>query len=423
MPSAAREDAPGRGRPSAGLVLGLCGVGALVLGSYEIARPAADSMYLSVFGKDGLPLVWLAVAAGAVATVWVYNRVAASMELSTLFTWVCAVTGAALVALQGLRAVAPGPAVFLLYVWKDLYIVFLVEMFWTFANNVFRLQSARWLYGLFLAAGTLGALAGSQLVGTLAVTTGVGTAASLWAVLPVLAAAVAVVALLRPSLGRAVTRPERPAVRWREAFAVMADNRLLTLLAALIGASQVVITLVDYQYNGAIAAHAPDEDLRTRLMSQVNMAINGGALAFQLGAGPILRWAGTRWVLLGIPTVLGAALGGWVALPGIAMIVVAKVGSKAFDYSIFRTAKELLYLPLSYAEKTQGKAVVDILSYRVSKAGAAFLLLALVAAEATGLALVLTAGALVAWIGVSWALVKPAPREATVERPATTRVQ
>ena len=58
-------------------------------------------------------------------------------------------------------------------------------------------------------------------------------------------------------------------------------------------------------------------------------------------------------------------------------MVVVKVASKSLDYSIFRAAKELLYLPLSQAEKTQGKALIDMLTYRVAKGGASVLLLIL----------------------------------------------
>ena len=65
-------------------------------------------------------------------------------------------------------------------------------------------------------------------------------------------------------------------------------------------------------------------------------------------------------------------------------MAVAKVSSKCMDYSIYRAAKEILYIPLSYKEKTEGKAVVDILCYRVAKIGASLLLLLLGAISATG---------------------------------------
>jgi ATP/ADP translocase len=82
------------------------------------------------------------------------------------------------------------------------------------------------------------------------------------------------------------------------------------------------------------------------------------------------------------------------------------VGSKVFDYSLFRAAKEILYLPLSYAEKTEGKAVVDVLTYRVSKAGASLLLLALAASAVTPTALAL----LLAWLALTEAVTRKEAR-------------
>ena len=55
------------------------------------------------------------------------------------------------------------------------------------------------------------------------------------------------------------------------------------------------------------------------------------------------------------------------------------MASKAFDYSLFRSAKEMLYIPLSYEEKTRGKALIDMLAYRVAKGGASLLVAAMLA--------------------------------------------
>ena len=95
----------------------------------------------------------------------------------------------------------------------------------------------------------------------------------------------------------------------------------------------------------------------------------------QIGAGVVIGYLGLRWTLIGIPIFLLLTLAAFLVTPVFAVMVVAKVASKAFDYSIFRAGKELLYLPLSSAEKTQGKAVVDMLTYRVAKGAASALLL------------------------------------------------
>jgi ATP/ADP translocase len=80
--------------------------------------------------------------------------------------------------------------------------------------------------------------------------------------------------------------------------------------------------------------------------------------------------------LLAIPTVLGTTLGAFSIAPTFAMMKLTKIASKSMDYSLFRAAKEILYIPLGVKEKTQGKAVIDILGYRVAKAFASGILLA-----------------------------------------------
>jgi len=62
-------------------------------------------------------------------------------------------------------------------------------------------------------------------------------------------------------------------------------------------------------------------------------------------------------------------------------MAVLKIGSKTFDYTLFRAAKEILYIPLSYEEKTAGKSVVDMFTYRLAKGSASLLLMGLIALE------------------------------------------
>jgi hypothetical protein len=158
------EQATSQG-PGWGEVLGGCGLAALVLGSYGIARPSVESIYKSAYGNESLPLAWIAVAVAALVVVAIYNRFAAKVSLGRLFVGVIGVVlGLLLGLLVALRLEAPGAA-FALYVWKDLYIVFLVELFWIFANATFTTERAKWFYGAFLVAGSLGSMAGGVRAG------------------------------------------------------------------------------------------------------------------------------------------------------------------------------------------------------------------------------------------------------------------
>jgi AAA family ATP:ADP antiporter len=174
----------------------------------------------------------------------------------------------------------------------------------------------------------------------------------------------------------------------------------------LICVVQIVITLIDYQFNAMVEATFPETDARTAAIGRVYAAIDATSIALQLLTGPILKLAGVSATLMAIPVLLGAAVTSFAAGPRLATIAIAKVAGKAFDYSLFRAAKELLYLPLSYAEKTQGKALVDILAYRVAKAGASLLLMALVAVEAVFATTFIALGAIAVWVALSVVLTR-----------------
>lgn len=381
----------------------LCGVGFLVLASYSFARPPTDSLFLDTFGRDGLPFVWVAVAIAAFVTVTIYNRFAATVPLTRLFVGVCVVS-VAFFALLKLMAVGwPGPAIFLLYIWKDLYIVFLVEIFWTYANNVFHLRSARWLYGTFLLAGTLGSFTGNLAVGQLA--PALGSATSLWMIVPTLL--IAAFGFSRLARNMALPQPaEREPPSLLRSFSVLRGNRYLGLMVALICLAQIVITLIDYQFSGVIEQRYPNIDERTEVIGLVYGAIDVSSLALQIVAGPLLRVIGAGPILLVIPLIISATLTVWLVIPQVATMFVAKVSSKAFDYSIYRAAKELLYLPLSYRDKTQGKAVIDIFSYRVAKLATSVLLLGLIALGSQGLVTALSLVTIAVWVGITLALVR-----------------
>lgn len=385
-------------------LLALCGIGFLVLASYSVARPPSESLFLTAYGSDALPWVWLAVAIATLAVVMLYNRYATSVALSKLFAGSCFLSVGIFVAIRAAGTLWPRGEAFAQYVWKDIYIVVLVEIFWSYANTVFKLKNARWLYGMFLFAGTLGSFAGNIGVGLLANRTGVGSSDSIWFVVPLLLMAAFGFMGLTKGVETAPIKLEQK-TPLSESFASLRGNRYLMLMVALICITQVVITLVDYSYNVVLEQQFPGTDERTEVSGWVYGAIDVGAAALQILSGLIMRGVGVGGTLLMIPVLLGAALGSWIVWPHFATMALSKVASKAFDYSVFRTAKELLYLPLTYAEKTQGKAVVDILTYRLSKAATSLLLLGLILLGSQNMAVATGLGGVIVWVFITQRLV------------------
>jgi AAA family ATP:ADP antiporter len=376
-------------------------IAVLVLASYEIARPAAESIFVAEHGVEALPKAWLAIAAGVALTVAAYNRVVARLSLDKVAAG-AALTSIALLALVQLARSRelPGSA-YLLYVWKDVYIVVLVEAFWSIANNLFHLKTARRVYGLLCAAGSVGGILGARVLrwGT----AHWGTDQALWLVVPALLG----IALASLAVGRVSPLPA-PKAKDRaplgQGLKLLRGSSYLVLMLLLVLLGQILMNLLDYQFQDIAATAFPDKDARTAQISRVYEAISYGALTLQLLTAFIVRLLGVRGVLVGVPALFGAASLALLFSPGFLVAAASKVTSKVLDYSVFRAAKEMLYLPLGYEEKTQGKAIIDILTYRLAKGGAALMLQGLISLSVTAMVAPLSVLVAVAWATVALVL-------------------
>lgn len=387
-------------RPSQlGSAVGICALAFLILFGYAVARPATESLFLQVHGAEALPGVWVTVAVAVVMVVSVYNAAAARLGLTLVLVGVVALSALALIVLLVLEPAHPSGVAYALYVWKDVYIVIAIEALWSLANLVFSTKTARWAYGIFCASGSFGGIAGNLSVGALAAA--FGTVESLWLAV----ALFALQAVVAVGLGRAAGSP-RPSRKARpglgDSWRVLRRSSYLGWMLLLIASIQVVITLVDYQFNAVIQAAFPDTDARTAIIGKVYAAIDASSLTLQLATGVLLKALGLRRVLVGIPLVLGSVLVSFLVMPRFAVMAASKIASKAMDYSLMRAGKEMLYIPLSYDEKTRGKALVDMLAYRVAKGGASLLIAPLLA---LAVPLVVVHAALlfvVAWVALAW---------------------
>ena len=95
------------------------------------------------------------------------------------------------------------------------------------------------------------------------------------------------------------------------------------------------------------------------------------AFVLQLCAGFVLRFIPIRILHPSIPLIhliAGAVL---TVAPSLRSAAAAFLLFKAFDYSLFRAAKEILYIPLSFDARYRAKQVIDSFGYRFAKGGSA----------------------------------------------------
>jgi AAA family ATP:ADP antiporter len=377
---------------------GLCTLAFTTMLSYAVAGSAAHALFLTRYGAERLPWVWLLVAAASAVAVGCVNIASRRYNVVQLFVRASMVSAAGLLVLLVLQQRQVSWVPFALYVWKDIYIIVLVELFWTFANLAFGMRTATRTYGLFCAAGSMGGIAGSQAMAYLSPR--MGTLPVLWLLVPLLAGGAWGCAALAHHVPVPAPKGKTAHGRapLRAGWDLVRTSPYLLLMMALVAVVQVTLNLNEFAFSAAVQTEFTDLDTRTQAIAHVSVIINALSFALQVCTAPLVRAVGMPATMISLPVVLGGSLFMALAQPGFATLALCQIVGKSTDYSLFRACKEMLYIPLSYAEKTQGKAVVDIFVYRFAKGGVGLFLLAVAGMGAHVAVRVVTLLLCVAWL-------------------------
>jgi AAA family ATP:ADP antiporter len=374
-------------------------IGFMLIFGYAIARPCIDSMFLEHYSSDDLPLAWLITAFSSIFVIAFYNRFNQKFAILSLYGGVSLLCSGMLAILLTAYIAGFIPAIFILYIWKELYMVVLMETYWSYADIVFSISAARHTYGLVMTMSSLGGVFGNLLVGPVAKI--IGTKATL-SILILLLIAGFLVAYFSRSIAdkKPESTKELPDVSL--GLKAMWQSKYLMPLGFMIFTVQIVIGLIDYRFNTMLKENIVNTDMRTDVLGQIHAAVNVFGISIQLCMGPILKFLGIGNALRSVPLLLSIILLAFVILPQFALMVAVKISSKALDYSLLRGVKEILYIPLTRVEKTQGKGIIDIFMYRLARGFSAFLLWVLFACSLTAYVMQFSLILVIVWLFLAW---------------------
>ncbi len=349
-----------------------------LLAGYEFFRSSATSLFVGDFGKDAIPIATLFMPLAVVAFLYIYGLI--------LGRWGAKVTlaattlgSAALIALgYGLHMMGIKSASACLYVLREAYVVLIIEQYWSYINSKVSRETARRLNGPVCGISSLGAIAGGLV--TARVVAQVGTPNMLvFAALACLpAAGFSLLAFKAGGAPRGQAPHARPVghkgkANWRDVvgLSLMRREPILGWILAIVLTTQVVAALTDFAFQGALADAISDVDQRTAYLGNFFAQLNFYALGLQFIAAPVLlAWFRHDWINLAIPTVQIATCT-WAAIqPSLVSAGAAFMVFKTIDYSLFRAAKEILYIPLSFDARYRSKELIDVFGYRFGKGGA-----------------------------------------------------
>jgi ATP:ADP antiporter, AAA family len=354
----------------------------LAMTAYNAIKPLTRSKFISNLGADNLPYVLL--GAGLIIGV-----------LMAGYAWLMA----RLPRRWGLPITQGGMAVLLLVFWflfqtdatwvsVAFYVaglilgVLLISQFWTLANVVYDPRQAKRLFGFIGGGAPLGGVAGSALA---SYATQIGSvnlilpSAALMALCAVLVALIIRRERVEANPVAAVKREK--GVSATEAFELLRESKHLQIIALVISFAAVGAAIIEQQLNMAAQAAkgAGATDSITAFLAQVGLWTSSIGFVIQVWlTSRIHRYLGIGFALMILPVSLGSTavvmlLNGALWAPGLARVL-----DQSLRYTVDKTTREILFLPLPAHIKLKAKSFVDVTVDRIAKALGALLLLVLV---------------------------------------------
>jgi AAA family ATP:ADP antiporter len=380
----------------------------LIILSYYQIKPAARSLFIQYWTADKLPYVWITTAAVLGLIIGAYHRIVERYDRLTVVLGTVVTFAIALVAFRILFHIGGAPVAVVFYVFVDIFSVVLVEQFWSLTNAVNTTESGRKWYGFVAMAGPVGGMMGGKIAAELVARTPLRTED----LLLVSAGMLVLLFIANLILGRQGVYAEQSAKRkdielsgWQELF----GNRYLRLIAVLLLMSQVVESLVDFQFSKAIEAAYTDTDQRTAYQGNFYFLMNGVAIGVNLLVTPLVhQYLGVMSGLLVQPLLTTLASITYMSAPVLKFAATLKIADRGMSYSINRASKEILYIPLDARTAYQAKAWIDMFGYRLFKVIGSVMILALTQWFAFGLTAVqlgyFVVAACITWLLVIFAL-------------------
>ena len=355
----------------------------LAMTSYNIIQPITRSKFITDLGAENIPYVQF--VAGLLIGVIMQGYVKGTALLPS--RWVIPASQTALVGILllfwGLFQTGAEWVSAAFYLLGLIFAILLVSQFWSLANAIYDARQAKRLFG-FIGGGTaLGGMTGAGLTSLIAERVGTNTLL-LWSA-GALALCIGIVILVVRREGRVVAGPggedELGGLGPVEALRLFRNSRQIQLISVVITFGALGAAILDQQLNMATEEFKGrgETDSMTAFLGSVRFWLSAVGFVIQVFlTSRIHRFLGIGFALLVLPINLGVMAAVIVANHALWAPALGSVLDRAFRYTVDKTTREILFLPLPLDVKLQAKPFVDVTVDRMAKGVGALVLLVLI---------------------------------------------
>ncbi len=342
--------------------------GALAMIAHQVGIKAArDALFLSTLGVEALPAMIAVAAVFSIVVVLFASRLVAARGPAFVVPAAFLASAVLLLGEWALWYRSPPLGAVAIYLHVAALGSFLVSGFWSTINERFDPRAGKQSIAAIGRGAAIGGVVGGLVAERIA---GTSSAA---VVLPALSVMHGISAIALFAVGRP---PVRSRIRDTSTFTSGVRNvlragylRNIAMLTIMVACSG---TLIDYAFKSIAYERFGEGEELLRFFALFYAAVGVATLVLQsLVSRPLLERAGLSRTIGVLPLV--TAFGGFavLGLGGVAAATLARGGESSVRSSIFRSAYELLYVPISAQYKRASKAIIDVGCDRVGDIAAA----------------------------------------------------
>ena len=339
----------------------------LVMTAYNSIKPSAASKFIEDLGAENVPYAFLIAGVSMGFILNLYSRGVSKVRKLWVLPGTQILLISLLVSFWFLFQIVDKPWVSAAFFFfgRLLLGIFLISQFWTLANDIYDPRQAKRVFGFIGGGATLGGMTGSGLTALLVER--VGTVH----LILVSAGILTLCFFLILEIQRRTKPAEDEAFQTKgsvgggEALAMLRQSKHLQLIALIIGFGALGAATLEQQLYMASAAEVVGTDAITSFLAGITFYISVIGFIIQVYfTSRIYSLLGIGFALAVLPVSLGATAFIVIFNKALWASSVARVSDSALRYSIDKTTRETLFLPLPAELKLKAKAFVDVVADR-----------------------------------------------------------
>lgn len=346
--------------------------GTFIIISYNWLRSAATPIFTSYYSRDLIPVASVIMIFALFGFIYIYNKILTAFGPRVTFFITSLGSILTLSLFYLLLKLEIKEAAFILYVFRPIYVVVLIEQVWSYFNTKNTTASAKLLTGPMMGIVSIGPTLSGQYLKYYASEIGSVNVVLISALFLIPTMIVMFFALKGLSLKE--EKSEDKQVESSMGFSALKENKVLLALFFIVITSQVFSALASFRFESTVTGSGMSMNEQTSYYAGFYSYINLFTSILQfIGVPILLSRIPVGYIHLGVP-IFHCLLGIIVLFnPTLNLIMLSTFTFKVFDYSLFKGAKELIYVPLSKEVKYRTKQFIDVLGYRFGTGGIALL--------------------------------------------------